>query len=137
MRVAASLLGSGRVAAQAGHAAAVVAGVASTTGRLSVPAAAGLATSLALWVAHCWAALRVSLDARLLTVLEPDDQALGQFDALLEHWHLRSRGEVRGAEDRCRAAVGLWRRQLLLCALQIVALLVGLGASLATTAGTR
>ncbi len=121
----ASFLNSGRVLANAGNAAAMVAGVgcvvAGPPGSRWV-----LAGSLLFWFAECWFAVRVAIDSSLFRVLAPDPEEAGrQLDAMLPHRGAATVRE-RSLEDRTRGALRLWRKQIAALAVQFAALAAGI-----------
>jgi hypothetical protein len=124
--VIASVLDSGRVAAMAGHAAAVIAGVGAvlSSGDLSRVA---FAASLFAWPVGCYFALRVTLDASLFRCLEADPvERPDLMDQLLHSWGLLPQVKQRSLADRIAGALRLWRRQQIVLAVQLAALAVGI-----------
>jgi hypothetical protein len=85
------------------------------------PARLLLAVSLALGLAQGWYALRVAVDARLFALA-----ALPAHLAALDRVLARLRGSAppagRGFDERSRAALRLWRRQVTLAFLQALCL---------------
>lgn len=124
-RVLASLLDSGSVLANAANTLLVVTalgfGVATSPGGRLAFALSGFA-----WVASCWAATRVAIDASLFSELTADPNTGGQdLDESLNDLGFQQHRNHRTAQDRCRGALRLWRYQILAVAVQISALLVG------------
>ena len=115
----ASFLDSGRVIANSGNAAAIIAGIGCiitgpTNSRLV------LAGSLLLWLVENWFAVRVAIDSSLFRVLAADpEEASRQLDAKL------NRGG-RTLADRTRGALALWRKQIAALAIQLAALAAGI-----------
>ncbi len=115
----ASFLDSGRVLANAGNAAAIVAGIGSI---VSGPSAGRwvMAGSLLIWFVECWFAVRIAIDCSLFRVLAADpDEGGRQLDVML------NRGG-RTLDDRARGALALWRKQIAALAVQLTMLTVGI-----------
>jgi hypothetical protein len=139
----ASFLDSGRILANAGNAAAVVAGI----GCIIAGPSCGrwvLAGSLLVWFVECWFAVRVAIDSSLLRVLAADPEEAGrQLDDLrsrpgagpLRPDTAPSRPDAapfgtatvreRPIADRTRGAMKLWRKQIAALAIQLAALTAG------------
>jgi hypothetical protein len=122
-KATASILDSGRVLANAAHAGAVVAGLGCF---ISLPVAARLffIFSILCWFAGSWFAVRVAIDASLFRALTGDFE-LRRLDALLTRWGFTQQPKERNLEDRSHGALRLWRRQTMLLAIQLAALLAG------------
>src|SRR5260370_20186849 len=79
----ASFLDSGRVLANAGNAAAIVAGIGCVVPGPSCSRFV-LAGSLLFWFVECWFAVRVAIDSSLFRVMAADTEEAGrQLDAML------------------------------------------------------
>jgi hypothetical protein len=117
-RVTRSLLDSGRVISRAGNVAALLAGA----GCLLPGSALSLwvfSLSLLCWIAGCWLAVRVAIDASLYRVFARGDSAAAgkALDGLLVRLRLRSSQRAqnladRSPGDRCQGALRLWRCQI-------------------------
>jgi hypothetical protein len=122
----ASLLESGSALAQASHVAAVIAGFG---GVASHSAAARLvfSSSILCWLAGCWFAVRVAIDAKLFRRLasEPED-AWQRLDELRSDWGFLKPRVGRSVVGRRRAAITLWRRQLISLAMQFAILITAM-----------
>ena len=121
----ASFLDSGRVLANAGNAAAIVAGI-GCIGCIGCivasPSRSGLVLggSLLFWFVECWFAVRVAIDSSLFRVLADDPEEGGrQLDAMLNR-------SGRTLADRSRGALALWRKQIAALSMQLAALAVGI-----------
>jgi hypothetical protein len=118
----ASVLDSGRTLASASNVAAVVAGINAVLGH-SNAAQIACALSMLCWFVGCYFAVRVTIDASLFRQLAANHvEACGDLDEWLRRlgW---LRGETdRSLTDRTRAALALWRGQVALLALQLMAL---------------
>ena len=115
----ASFLDSGRVLANAGNAAAIVAGIGCI---VASPSYSGLVLggSLLFWFVECWFAVRVAIDSSLFRVLADDPEEGGrQLDAMLNR-------SGRTLADRSRGALALWRKQIAALSMQLAALAVGI-----------
>jgi hypothetical protein len=122
-RVIASFLESGRTMANAGQAAAIVAGFGSIAGHAALPRLL-FASSLVCWLAEGCFAARVRLDAALFQHLaEQPEEPWRRVDELVNSLSHRRAGEHRDIEDRRRGALTLWRRQVIALALQFVILI--------------
>lgn len=140
----ASFLDSGRVLANAGNAAAVVAGIGCI---MAGPAGSRcvLAGSLLVWFVESWFAVRVAIDSSLFRVLAADPAEGGrQLDAMLSRSAAvpqppdaaRSGPEAtplgtatareRPLEDRSHGALKFWRRQTSALAIQLAAFAAGI-----------
>ena len=124
--VTASILESGRVMANAGHAGAIVAGVGSAFAHTAIVRMI-FAASILCWLVECWLAGRVAIDASLFRTLatEPEDGGK-MLDELLTGWGLGRNLKERSMADRSRAALGLWRRQAAVLAIQLTSLATGI-----------
>jgi hypothetical protein len=126
-RVLAAFLDSGRIVNLSSHTVALIpAGALLFSAADSHPAQLCWSLCLLLWPLQCWLALRVAIDAGLFKVLAVDSETLNRFDEVLRDWQLRRKSLPRTAAERCRAALGLWRRQVLVGAVQIATLGLGL-----------
>ena len=114
----ASFLDSGRTMANAANAAAVIAGLGCVMVEPSGSRIA-LAASILLWLAQCYFAVRVLIDASLFRVLAGDlEEGTRRLDEVLNRPN-------RTVEDRLRGALGLWRGQIVTFVLQLAALAAG------------
>lgn len=122
-KATASFLDSGRVLAGAAHVGVVIAGLGCF---ISLPIAARLffAASILSWLAGCWFAVRVAIDASLFRALAGDPE-LQRLDALLARWGFLKQANERTLADRSLGALRLWRRQAMLLTIQLAALLAG------------
>jgi len=118
----ASVLDSGRTLASASNVAAIVAGI-SVALVHSKAVQIACTVSMLCWLVGCYFAVRVTIDASLFRQLAANHvEACGDLDEWLRRlgW---LRGETdRSLTDRTRAALALWRRQVVLLALQLMAL---------------
>jgi hypothetical protein len=89
---------------------------------LPLPARLLLALSLALGLVQGWYALRVTVDARLFA-LAGLPARLPALDRVLERLRGSPPPAGRGFDERSRAALRLWRRQVALAFLQAACLL--------------
>jgi hypothetical protein len=112
----ASLLDSGRTLAHASHVAAVVAGVGVILAHAAVVRVV-CAVSMSCWLAGCYFAVRVAIDASLFRELAGDPSERCRD---LNEW-LHSDAE-RTLADRNRGALALWRWQVVLLVVQLTAL---------------
>ena len=126
-RLTARFLDSGRMLANAGHVAALVAGAGavaapSTVGRLA------FGSSLLAWTIGCWFAVRVTIDTSLFHLLaeEPED-GWRRLDELLRDSRLRRMPHGRTVADRTAGAIGLGRRQTIALGIQLATLLTAVG----------
>jgi hypothetical protein len=122
-RITASFLESGRTLARASHTAALVAGIGSAAVQSTVARIVFIG-SLVCWLVECWLAVRVTIDASLFRHLagDPEDH-WRRLDELMDGWGLRRTTASRSAADRGRGAIGLWRRQAIALAMQLVTLI--------------
>jgi hypothetical protein len=123
----ASFLDSGRMLANAGHVAALVAGV----GAVAAPSTVDrlvFGSSLLFWMIGCWFTVRVMIDASLFHRLagEPED-GWRRLDELLRDSRLRRMPQARTVADRRRGAIGRWRRQAIALGIQLATLLAAVG----------
>lgn len=125
--VAAGLLDSGQVTAQASHVMAILGGLTVLHGNVWGARAIALG-SLLLWACQCWFAARVTLDARLFHLLSANPAAaMPQLDELLARWKLASAArEVRPLASRTRGALRLWRGQIGCLSLQTLLVMTAL-----------
>jgi hypothetical protein len=122
-RATASFLESGRTIADAGQAAAIVAGFGSIAGHAALPRLL-FASSLVCWLAESWFAARVRIDAALFQHLaEQPEESWRRVDELVNSVSHRRAREHRNVEDRRRGALTLWRGQGIALALQFVILI--------------
>jgi hypothetical protein len=122
----ASLLDSGATLANAGNAAAVIAGFGCLFAH-STSARAAFAAAILCWLVQCWLAVRIRIDASLFRMLAEDPGARArQMDELLIAWGLVKRIRERSLDQRCRAALRLWRFQVAAFAIQCCLLAAGL-----------
>jgi hypothetical protein len=122
-RVTASLLESGWILANAGHAAALVAGFGSVAAHHAT-ARLLFSSSMLCWLVECWFAVRVLIDTSLFRHLagEPED-AWGRLDELMGAWGFLRARQGRRPEDRSRGAMALWRRQAIALGMQLAILI--------------
>jgi hypothetical protein len=114
-----SFLGSGRVLANAGNAAAIVGGVGCVVAG-PVYSRIVLAGSLLFWFVECWFAVRVAIDGSLFGVMAADPEEGGrQLDVMLNR-------TGRPLAERSRGALALWRKQIAALAVQLAALAAGI-----------
>jgi hypothetical protein len=124
--VIASVLDSGRSVAQAGHAAAVVAGLGVMLAHSSI-ARLIFAASILCWPAACYLAVRTRLDASLFRAIAGDPaEGSRRMDELLRSWGLIRAPKERTLDERMRGALALWRRQQVVFAIQLAALVAGI-----------
>jgi hypothetical protein len=124
-KVTAGFLESGRVIANAGNTAALIAGIGCWSSQGIVGVLLGV--SLAAWLLESWFAVRVAIDRSLFHSLagEPADGA-DWLDALLVDWKLLKRAQSRSMPDRSRGALQLLRLQVAALAVQLAALALAL-----------
>jgi hypothetical protein len=124
-RLTQSLLDSGRVISQAGNVAALLAGAGWLLPGPSLSRRAFL-VSLLCWIAGCWLAMRVAIDASLFRVFaEGDSAATGKaLDDLLVRQGFGNPQNDRNLADRSRGALRLWRGQIAAFAAQLAILIV-------------
>jgi hypothetical protein len=124
--VTASFLDSGQVLANAGHAAAVVAGVGVALEH-SLAVRLLFAFSILCWPVGCYFAVRVAVDRSLFRVLAGDPENGGRLlDELLQSWSFAKGGKERSMEDRSRGALALLRRLAIFVTVQLAALVAGI-----------
>jgi hypothetical protein len=124
--VVASLLDAGTILANAGHAAALIAGAGCL---FAHPAAARIAFALAIlfWFAQCWAAVRTRIDATLFRMLAEAPASRGfEIDQAFLALGFPKKARDRSIEDRCAGALRLWRLQIAAFTIECGALAVGL-----------
>ncbi|HEU0120670.1 MAG TPA: hypothetical protein VFQ91_09110 [Bryobacteraceae bacterium] len=115
-RGTAALLRSGEAAAWAGHVGAVLAGL----GLVHQGLRFGYVAALGLWACLVYLHVRVRLDEELFTWLAEGSDP-GSLDQFLERAGLRKRpNSPRPAAERMAGAVRLWRRLLLVLALELL-----------------
>src|ERR1039457_5256187 len=114
-----SFLGSGRVLANAGNAAAIVGGVGCVVAG-PVYSRIVLAGSLLFWFVECWFAVRVAIDGSLFGVMAGDPGGGGGRVAGLVN------RTGRPLAERSRGALALWRKQIAALAVQLAALAAGI-----------
>ena len=117
----ACLLRSGVVAAYAGHAGAVVAGM----GIVYQGPGIGFLLALAAWGYLVYLQVRVALDAELFASLGRG-AAVEEMDQFLVTAGLVGSVKTRTDLDRCLGAVRLWRRLLVALVVELVAVGAGL-----------
>lgn len=124
--VVASLLDSGQTLANAGHAAALIAGAGCL---FAHPAAARVAFAIGIlfWFAQCWAAVRTRIDASLFRMLaeQPASRAVEMDQAFLTLGFAK-RPRERSIESRCAGALRLWRLQIAAFAMECAAVAAGM-----------
>jgi hypothetical protein len=134
-RTVAALLDSGTTLAHASNAAAVIAGIGCLLAH-PIAARAAFAAAILCWFLQCWLAVRTRIDASLFRMLAEEPGArVRKMDELLLAWGLAKRTRERSVversiDERCRAALRLWRLQIAAfafqcCALAIAILLAG------------
>lgn len=135
-RAVAGILDSGRTMENAGHAAAIIAGLGCF---LAHPAAARIAFAgaILLWIGECWLAARTRIDASLFRMLaenltEDPEARVDRLDRLLMRWGLVKNARERSMDHRCRGALRLWRVQVAAFAIECCALAAGLIFALAS-----
>ncbi|MGA3028151.1 MAG: hypothetical protein ABSF98_25660 [Bryobacteraceae bacterium] len=119
-RATASLLDSGQTLASTSRVAAVIAGVGLILTRSTVVQVAS-AVSMMCWLAGCYLAARVAIDASLFRQLA-DDPSERCRD--LDEW--LHRDTERTLTDRTRGALALWRWQVAVAVVQLMALAAAL-----------
>lgn len=117
------MLDSWRVLVLAGNAAALIAGLStwnSLTQRVLFTAV------LLLWPALCWYGMRVAIDASLFRAMakSPEESAL-VLDAFLITQGLAKKPKARPIDERCGAALRLWRMLMFLAATQVLCAILG------------
>jgi hypothetical protein len=112
----ASLLDSGRTLAGASHAAAVIAEVGVILAHSTVVQVV-CAVSITCWLAGCYFAVRVAIDASLFRQLAADPSERCRD---LDEW--LHRDTERGLTDQTRGALALWRWQVAFLVVQLIAL---------------
>ena len=114
-RIMHSVLDSGRGVTRAANVGALIAG-AGLLLPVPFPSRVAFAASLLCWIAGCWLAVRVAIDASLFRVFaEGDQEAVGEkLDQLLAR---------RKVVDRSRGALLLWRWQIAACFAQLTILI--------------
>jgi len=131
--VAAGFLDSGRVLANAAHAAGAVAAIACLSRPHGLERLA-IVASLLCWPVSCYFALRVAIDASLFRALAGDSEdGASHLDELLVRMRLRRRVVERSPMDRVNGALRLWRCQIVMLALQISPLILGLAMRLSVS----
>jgi len=122
-RLTYSFLDSGRVIARAANVAALIAGAGLL---LPSPSLSHwiFAASLLCWMAECWLAMRVAVDASLFRVLaEGDADAAGkELDVLPIGLGFRHAQQTLTPGERTRGALRLWRAQIAACAAELILL---------------
>src|ERR1700680_2659767 len=97
--VVASILASGRVLENASNAAAIISGI----GCLFAHPKTAFAAAILCWFVQCYFAIRTRIDASLFLL------PLNGLDELLLAWGLVKKVRERSVDERCRAALRLWR----------------------------
>lgn len=125
-RLAASFLESGSTLGMTSCAAAVIAGLGGVTAH-SIAICLLYSTSLVVWLAECWFAVRVAIDASLFRCLGAEQEdAWQRVDELRSGWRFLQSREGRSAADRRRGAMALWRKQLIALTTQLTILTVAM-----------
>ena len=127
VRFTCSLLDSGRVTARAANITALAGSVGSLLPGPSLSRWVAV-LSLLCWIAECWLAIRVAIDASLLRAFwQGDSEAAGKaLDELLVRAGFRKSQQARTFDDRSHGWLGLWRAQIAVCAVQMAILLAAL-----------
>ena len=121
-RLTASFLESGSVSGMTGCAAAVVAGFGGVMAHSAVIRLT-FSTSLLVWLVECWFTVRVLIDASLFRCLAIEhEDAWQRVDELRPGRGFLHLSEGRSAADRQRAAMALWRKQLIALAMRLAIL---------------
>jgi len=123
-RIAAIILGSGRVLAGFSNCAALIAGAGLLLGNVGRPE---FAVSLAWWPVACYFAVRVAVDERLFRELSEAPEEGGKaLDEILRITGLAAPPAGRPVGERSRGAIRLWKRLIVAVALQGVSLAAAL-----------
>ena len=79
--------------------------------------------SLSCWCAVAYFAVRVKIDAGFFELLAADpDHAPQQLDEFLDKAGLRKISKSLTIEERCKGALGLWRKMVAMVVLQLILL---------------
>jgi hypothetical protein len=125
-RAVASFLDAGRTMANAGHAAATVAGIGLLLPCLN-QAKFALAVALVMWAVVCCMAIRVRIDASLFRAMaDAPDSDPDRLDMLLAQWGFSSRCRRRTIAERSKGAIRLLRWLAAALILQLGALIAGI-----------
>jgi hypothetical protein len=116
-RATAAVLGSGNIAAVAGHVAAVICTLSIQTGDAPTKCA------LLVWCVVIYLAIRVRMDALFFELLA--DHPAEQLDNWMKAAGLRKHAPARTIQDRRRGALRLWRALLAAVGIEIALMLAG------------
>ncbi len=79
--------------------------------------------SLLCWCVVVYLAVRIKIDAGFFEILAADpDHAPEQLDHFLDNAGLRKVSKSRTIDERCRGALGLWRKMVAMVVVQLILL---------------